>query len=164
LFREYSIKDIITTQHDSLMKTTYTIAAIAMFAVILGMGALAPAMASKPIAGEDHKIEFCHYQEAKPEVIDTDVDSETFGKVLEEAVPEAYVVIETDKKGKMNGHFKNGDAHHFPVDDNGEATGEQGDFIFADEDLADVNDSEADCLALDAALNTDSTVEPPVEP
>ena len=148
------------------MKTTYTVAAIAMFAVILGMGVLAPAMASKPGDYEDgkHKIEFCHYQEPKPEVTDTDVDSVTFGEVLEEAVPEAYVVIETDKKGKMNGHFKNGDAHHFPVDDNGEATGEQGDFIFADEDLADVNDSEADCLALDAAVNTDSTVQPPVEP
>jgi hypothetical protein len=90
-----------------LMKTTYTIAAIAMFAVILGMSALAPAMASKPSDYEDgkHKIEFCHYQAEKT--------TDKYGNELETPIPEAYLVIETDKKGQMKGHFKNGDAHHF---------------------------------------------------
>lgn len=164
MFREYSIKDIILAQYDCVMKTTYTVAAIAMFAVILGMSALSPALATQPDADGKHKIEFCHYQEPKPEIIDLDPLSDTFGEVLEEEVLEAYVVIETDKKGKMNGHFKNGEANHFPVDENGDATGAQGDFVFAEDDegnpvdVEGVNDSIADCLALDAELNTDSTV------
>jgi hypothetical protein len=160
LFRTYSIKNITPILNDSLMKKTYTVAAIAMFAVILGMSALSPAIASKAGDYEDgkHKIEFCHYQEPKPEIVD-----DVTGEVLEAEVLEAYVVIETDKKGKMNGHFKNGEAHHFPVDENGDATGAQGDFVFAEEDLPDVNDSEADCLALDAELNADTTVEAPIE-
>jgi len=133
------------------MKTTYTIATIAMFAVILGMGVLAPAMASKPVAGENHRIEFCHYQEAKDAIFDEDPLSVTFGEVIEEEVLEAYLVIETDKKGKMNGHFKNGEAHHFPVDENDEQNG-QGDFVFAEDDLEDVNDSIADCGILNDGL------------
>ncbi|MCV0430494.1 hypothetical protein [Nitrosopumilus sp.] len=53
------------------MKTTFTIAAIAMFAVILGMGALAPAMAApndnaneKAKAG---KISICHVELDDPD-------------------------------------------------------------------------------------------------
>jgi len=42
------------------MKTTYTIAAIAMFAVIMGMSAIAPAMADKK-----GKIYVCHFSEAE---------------------------------------------------------------------------------------------------
>jgi hypothetical protein len=45
------------------MKTTFTIAAIAMFAVILGMGALSPAMAVKM-----DKIDVCHFAEEEIEV------------------------------------------------------------------------------------------------
>ena len=126
------------------MRTTYTIAAIAMFAVILGMSALSPAMAVKPDADGKHKVEFCHYQEAKT----TDRD----GNALDIPIPEAYLVIEVDKKGQMNGHFKSGDAHHFPVDEFGEPTGAQGDFLFADEDDPLVNDSAEDCIILNAAL------------
>jgi hypothetical protein len=63
LFTAYSIKDIIAIQNDSLMKTTYSIAAIAMFAVILGMSALAPAMAVKM-----DKIDVCHFSEEKIEI------------------------------------------------------------------------------------------------
>ena len=152
------------------MKTTYTIAAIAMFAVILGMGVLAPAMATKPDVNGEHKIKFCHYQEAKEAIIDEDPDSLTFGQILVEAVPEDYIVKETDKKGKMNGHFKgpadNQVAHHFPVDENDVPIEDgQGDFTFAgldDQgnpiDLADVNDSEADCLALHDEFNPDLEV------
>ncbi len=42
------------------MKTTYTIAAIAMFAVILGMSAIAPAMAS-PNDKHNPKTLVCHF-------------------------------------------------------------------------------------------------------
>ncbi len=128
----------------SLMKTTYTIAAIAMFAVILGMSAIAPAMAGKPMEGEDHKIKFCHYQEEKLEII-------VEGVVTQEAVPEDYLVIETDKKGKMNGHFKGQAqiAHHFPED------GGQGDFVITvveDEAAEPFDNSEADCIKHNADL------------
>jgi hypothetical protein len=131
------------------MRTTYTIAAIAMFAVILGMSAIAPAMASKPNADVDHRIIFCHYQEEKT--------TDRFGMELEIPVPEAYLVIETDNKGKMNGHFKGQSqvAHHFPVDDSDMQNG-PGDFVITNDDEennpTDENDSVADCIALDAAL------------
>jgi hypothetical protein len=145
------------------MKKTFTIAAIAMFAVILGMSALAPAMASKPGDDGKHKIEFCHYQEAKDAIYD--LEDPTL--LLVEAVPEDYLVIETDKKGKMNGHFKgpsdNQVAHHFP-DADGDGVidaGGQGDFIFTNDDeennpTPDDNDSEADCIALHKKFNPDT--------
>jgi hypothetical protein len=130
-----------------------------MFAVILGMSAIAPAMASKPNADVDHRIIFCHYQEAKPAILDEDIESDTFGEVIEEEVLEAYLVIETDKKGKMNGHFKgpsdNQVAHHFPVDGDGVQNG-QGDFVITNDDEdnnpTEGNDSVVDCEALNEAL------------
>jgi hypothetical protein len=142
------------------MKTTYTIAAIAMFTVILGMGVLAPAMASKPVAGENHKIEFCHYQEAKEAVYELVDDVPT---LVTPAVLEDYLVIETDKKGKTNGHFK-GDpqvAHHFPVDEITQEQNGQGDFVFTNVDEENNptvdNDSEADCIDLHKELYPDTT-------
>jgi len=133
------------------MRTTYTIAAIAMFAVILGMSALTPAMAIKPNAETgNHKYVICHYQEAK--------DTDRFGNPLEIPIPEAYVVIEVDNKGKMNGHFKNDVAHHFPVDGNDVQDG-PGDFVITnDEDenpTPEENDSVADCNTLDEDLGNE---------
>ena len=148
----YSTKDIICFYFYIVMKTTYTIAAIAMFAVILGMGVLAPAMASKPVAGENHRIEFCHYQEAKPQITDAE------GNITQVEVLEAYVVIETDKKGQMNGHFKHGDAHHFPVNADGSPTGDEGDFLFSVDEITgepvdlEGNDTIAECETLNANL------------
>jgi len=128
------------------MNRILTISAIAMFAVVLGLGMLSPAMAAKPDSNGDHKVVICHYQEA--ETIDNGDGTFT-------DIPEAYLVIEVDKKGKMNGHFKNGESHHFPVDENDVQDG-QGDFeITNDEDESptpDDNDSVADCEALDEAL------------
>ena len=71
-------------------------------------------------------------------------------------------IIETDKKGKVNGHFKgpideegNQDARHFPVDETTGLQNGQGDFeiTVVEAEASIPNDSEADCLALDAALN-----------
>ena len=62
------------------MKTTYTIAAIAMFAVILGMGALAPAMAAPNDNANDKakagKISICHVEldDLTTEVNESSVD------------------------------------------------------------------------------------------
>ncbi len=134
-----------------LMKTIFTIAAIAMFAVTLGLGLMSPALASQPDENGKHKIKFCHYQEEKLEIINDD------GMVTQFAVPEDYLVIETDKKGKMNGHFKGQAqvAHHFPdYNDDGLSDG-QGDFTFVDEPVDDKNDSEADCIALHEEFNPD---------
>ncbi len=130
-----------------LMKTIFTIAAIAMFAVTLGLGLMSPALASQPDENGKHKVELCHYQEAKT--------TDKFGNELEIPIPEAYLPIEVDNKGKMNGHFKNDVAHHFPVDDSDVQNG-PGDFVIDnDEDenpTPEVNDSVADCEALNAAL------------
>jgi len=57
---------MISIKYDYLMKTTFTIAAIAMFVVILGMGALAPAMAAPNDNASDKakagKISICHVE------------------------------------------------------------------------------------------------------
>ena len=74
------------------MRTTLTIAAIAMFAVILGMSALAPAMAVKA-----DKIWVCHFAEAE-EVLDP-----ITGLPTGEIIPAHYVVIHISENG-WNGH------------------------------------------------------------
>ena len=131
------------------MNRILTISAIAMFAVVLGLGVLSPAMATPRDGNGDHKVVICHYQEEKT----TDRD----GNDLETPIPEAYVVINIDKAGKMNGHFKGPQqiAHHFPVDANDVQNGE-GDFVIdnveADNPTPDDNDSVADCVELDEAL------------
>ena len=61
------------------MKTTHTIAAIAMFAVILGMGALSPAMAAPNDKANDkakaEKITICHVELDDPATTDVDESS-----------------------------------------------------------------------------------------
>ncbi len=119
-----------------------------MFAVVLGVSAFAPAMAIPPDRDPPHKVVICHYQEEKTE--------DRFGNTLDTPIPEAYVDINIDKAGKMNGHFKNGVPHHFPVDGNGAPLVDLGDFVIdnveADNVTPDKNDSIADCVALDEAL------------
>jgi hypothetical protein len=89
------------------MKTTYTIAAIAMFAVILGMSSISPAMAKA-----DTPI--CHYAETvfetNPDTGAILLDDEDNPIVLEEAV---WKVITVNNKGATNGHV----GHHGPADD-----------------------------------------------
>ena len=65
------------------MKTTYTIAAIAMFAVILGMSAIAPAMADR---SNGQKSIICHFEAAH------------FDEDLQEDVPAEWVVINVNNR------------------------------------------------------------------
>jgi broad specificity polyphosphatase/5'/3'-nucleotidase SurE len=80
------------------MKTTYTIAAIAMFAVMLGMSALAPAMAYHE-ENPKHKATAsqCHY-----DVVE-DID-ETL--LVDESLESAWIVLHTSSQGSTNGHQK----------------------------------------------------------
>jgi hypothetical protein len=64
------------------MKTTYTIAAIAMFAVIMGMSAIAPAMADR---SNGQKSIICHFEAAH---IDEDLQD----------VPAEWVVINVNNR------------------------------------------------------------------
>ncbi len=73
------------------MNTKLALTAIAMFAVILGMSALAPAMADKP----DPKIWVCHFAEAEDVLVD--------GIETGETIPAHYVVIHISENG-WNGH------------------------------------------------------------
>lgn len=53
------------------MKTTYTIAAIAMFAVMMGLATIAPAALAQPMA----KVSLCHNDWGDDGVQETDDDS-----------------------------------------------------------------------------------------
>jgi len=94
------------------MKTTYTIAAIAMFAVILGMSALSPAMAAKPDKAD--KIWVCHFADTEV-VIDPEtelpmIDPDTG---LEVTIPAHYDVIHISENG-WNGHQNHYDGNADP--------------------------------------------------
>ncbi len=131
----------------SLMNRILTISAIAMFAVVLGVSAFAPAMATPPDRDPPHKVVICHYQEEKTE--------DRFGNTLDIPIPEAYVDINIDKAGKMNGHFKNDDPNHFPVDDVTGLQNGQGDFVITvveDEAVEPFDNSEADCIKHNADI------------
>jgi len=81
------------------MNRITTISAIAMFAVILGLGVVGPAMAAKevnPNSSADTGV--CHYFEEE-------IDEET-----EEVIAEAqWNVKYVNSNGAMNGHLNHGD-------------------------------------------------------
>ena len=110
------------------MKTTYTIAAIAMFAVVLGMSALSPALAAKA-----DKIWVCHFEEEE-EVIDPETELPTG-----EIIPAHYTVIHISENG-WNGH-----QNHYD---------ENGDQDFRDEANNDEDVVRAECDVRNAALET----------
>jgi len=91
------------------MNRLLTISAIAMFAVVLGMSSITPAMAKA-----DTPI--CHYAETEfltdPDtgVVITDPDNNDEPIVLEAA---HWKVITVNSKGATKGHVE----HHGPVDD-----------------------------------------------
>jgi len=72
------------------MKTTLTIAAIAMFAVMLGISAFSPAMAAK-----EAKIFVCHFEE---EELDAD------GNIIEDAQWKVININGNAKKAHVDKH------------------------------------------------------------
>ncbi len=82
------------------MKTTYTIAAIAMFAVILGMSTIAPAMATPGNPNSAATTRLCHFDEVED-------DPET--EFVDESLDSAWIVLHTSSQGATNGHEKHGD-------------------------------------------------------
>ncbi len=77
----------------SLMNRVLTISAIAMFAVVLGLSSVAPAIADKP-----EKVMVCH-NEADA------VDPDTL-----EPIPPFWTILEVSEKSLKNGHDgKHGD-------------------------------------------------------
>ena len=88
------------------MNKKIALSAIAMFAVTLGLGIFSPALAEKPDSDGKHKMEICHFSEAKNIFNATGDDTWTNSTA-------GMVVIDVDNKGKLNGHFdKSGDARH----------------------------------------------------
>jgi len=81
------------------MKTTLTIAAIAMFAVILGMSAIAPAMATPGNPNSAATTRLCHFDEVEDDP-ETEVD---------ESLDSSWIVLHTSSQGATNGHEKHGD-------------------------------------------------------
>ncbi|MGV7226896.1 MAG: hypothetical protein ACQ9CV_08270 [Nitrosopumilus sp.] len=111
------------------MKTTYTVAAIAMFAVVLGLGVLSPALAAKD------KIDLCHYSAEETILVDTTGDG--VGDT-EQVIPEHWKIINISQKGNaVNAHESN------HAQDNGDGTFTS-DFQIAEDDA----DALADCTAL----------------
>ncbi len=109
------------------MNTKLTLTAIAMFAVIMGMSALAPAMA----VPKDPKVDVCHYQEFVEE--DLLADPPIIGE------EEAWKVINI-RESAVPAHLAHTD-------------GDTNDFVIPDDGSDDEgNDTVAECEALDAAL------------
>jgi hypothetical protein len=93
------------------MKTTYTIAAIAMFAVIMGMSAIAPAMAVPKGNSGNADTEVCHFFAVyQTEIVDGVevlilVDGEP---VLDEDLS-SWGVLYVSSQGAAKGHTNHGD-------------------------------------------------------
>ena len=101
------------------MKTTYTIAAIAMFAVIMGMSAIAPAMAyHNGDTRSNATTSQCHfdvvYQVDEFDELILDVN----GDPIQDDELSAWIVLHTSSKGAEKGHQKHGD---LPVTTDAEA-------------------------------------------
>jgi len=116
---------------------------IAMVAVIMGIGAFVPALATPADENDNHKMDICHFSEEKR--VDSDNDPETGDENGIDATQTAgWELINVDNAGKMKGHFdKDGNARHVdPV------SGE-GDKVIDDSDTpADGTISTFDCNEL----------------
>jgi len=94
---------------------------IAMVAVIMGIGAFAPALATPADENDQHKMDICHFSEEKR--VDTDNDPETGDENGNDATQTAgWELINVDNAGKAKGHFdKDGNARHVdPVSGEGD--------------------------------------------
>jgi hypothetical protein len=120
------------------MNSKLAITAIVMFAVVMGIASMTPAMAAK------NKVDLCHYS-AEEEVLDE------FGVPTGEVIPEHWKIINISQNGNaVNAHENN------HAQDNG-VNPVQPDFQITDDDPVVEAANLADCEALIAAFP------PPVE-
>ncbi len=91
------------------MKTTFTIAAIAMFAVVLGVGALSPALAAPNNEKSSATTAVCHY--FAEYVLDADGNPvlDDDGEPIIDEAASAWGVLYVSSQGAANGHTKHGD-------------------------------------------------------
>lgn len=78
----------------SIMNRILTISAIAMFAVVMGVSAFAPAMAAKDTAPGQNKVYICHVEHDDPDT--PDVDESSIDLIH---VPENSAHFQLDKDG-----------------------------------------------------------------
>jgi len=114
------------------MNSKLTLTAIAMFAAILGMSSLSPAMAKADTT-------ICHFAEEEPVLVDTDGDGILDSPLLEDTdgdgIPDTPVVepahwmfLTLNNKGAVNGHLK-----HHGEDTDGDGVIDITEFIVSDE-------------------------------
>lgn len=83
------------------MNKIATLAAISMFAVILGLGAFGPAMAVPGNEKSKATASVCHWDEVEDDILTVDVD---------ESLESAWIVLYLNGNGQINGHV-DGDEH-----------------------------------------------------
>ncbi len=92
------------------MKTTLTIAAIAMFAVILGMGALSPALAVPNNDKSSATTAVCHYfAEYQVDEFGEIILDDVTGEPIVDEETSSWDVLYVSSQGAANGHNKHGD-------------------------------------------------------
>lgn len=113
------------------MNNKLALTAIVMFAVVMGIASMTPAMAAK------NKVDLCHY--SAEETIQVDTDGDGIGDT-EQIIPEHWQIINISQNGKaVNAHVNN------HAQDNGDGTFTS-DFVIVDAD------TQASCDALIAAF------------
>ena len=115
------------------MNNKLAITAIVMFAVVMGIASMTPAMAAK------NKVDLCHYSAEETILVDTDGDG--VGDT-EQVIPEYWAKINISANGKaVNAHETN------HAQDNGDGTFTN-DFQITDVDPAVQAANQAACDAL----------------
>lgn len=119
------------------MNRKIALTAIVMFAVVMGIASMTPAMAAK------NKVDLCHYSAEETILVDTDGDG--VGDT-EQIIPEHWEIINISQNGNaVNAHVNN------HAQDNGDGTFTS-DFVITDADPAVQAQNQADCDVLIAAF------------
>ena len=82
------------------MNKITTLAAISMFAVIMGFGVIAPALAAPQGNNGNADVAVCHY-----DVVEDNLETED----IDESLESAWIVLYVNSQGQMNGHTNHGD-------------------------------------------------------
>ncbi len=117
----------------STMNSKLVITAIVMFAIVMGIASMTPAMAAK------NKVDLCHYSAEETILVDTDGDG--VGDT-EEVIPEHWKIINISQNGNaVNAHENN------HTQDNG-VDPVQSDFQITDDDAPTEAANLAECVRL----------------